>query len=384
MSIEFACKCGKQLWANVHQVGGQVQCPACGRAQTVPKPAPEQKQASRWRVDASADAAAKAELAGVTQADRATVIRLWSADELQQSLTVSGTLVCWYCQTDIPFEAQVFGRVGLAGSLITLGCPKCNARIWTGFSSHATAEGTDVFIYAPSNSRSDEHASAAPTLRIQEIVAAAPDSASPTEIEQIEKPLLDFEGALGRIAPYQEVSALASRLVERPMSAWQADRVCRRVQALLKKETATYLRAVLVEVLACLRDERAVRDVRDTLRRTLEQEEVTDETNLPLHDLCVLALLFGDGNGFLSAMRHGMKDLSITTRACKRGKRLTPQEIARLIRKGNHIDSYESTLGGANWQQIHPLLPLWVDEQELEKEQKGGWLNRLFKSSRKG
>jgi hypothetical protein len=168
------------------------------------------------------------------------------------------------------------------------------------------------------------------------------------------------------------------------MSAWQADRVCRRVQALLKKETATYLRAVLVEVLACLRDERAVRDVRDTLRRTLEHEEVTDETNLPLHDLCVLALLFGDGNGFLSAMRHGMKDLSITTRACKRGKRLTPQEIARLIRKGNHIDSYESTLGGANWQQIHPLLPLWVDEQELEKEEKGGWLNRLFKSSRKG
>jgi hypothetical protein len=60
--------------------------------------------------------------------------------------------------------------------------------------------------------------------------------------------------------------------------------------------------------------------------------------------------------------------------------RLTPKEIARLIRKGDHIDSYESTLGGGNWQQIHPLLPLWVDEQELEKGEKGGWLNRLFKS----
>jgi hypothetical protein len=384
MSIEFACKCGKQLWANLRQVGGQVQCPACGRAQIVPKPAPEKKQASRWQVDASEAAAAKAELAGVTQSERATIVRIWSADELQQNLTVLGTLECWYCQTDIPFEAQVFGRVGLAGSLVTMGCPKCHAKIWTGFSSHATAEGTEVFLYAPSNSRSDGHAAVAPMLRVQEIAAAATEPESPTDVEQIEKLLVDFEDALGRSAPYQEVSTLASRLVERPVSAWQADRVCRRVHALLKKEKATYLRAVLVEVLACLRDERAVRDVRDTLRRTLEHEEVTDETNLPLHDLCVLALLFGDGNGFLSAMRHGMKDLSITTRACKRGERLTPQEIARLIKKGNHIDSYESTLGGANWQQILPLLPLWVDEQELEKEEKGGWLNRLFKSPRKG
>jgi hypothetical protein len=320
----------------------------------------------------------------VTQADRASVVRLWSAEELQQRLTVFGSLECWYCQAAIAFEAQVFGRVGLAGSLVTQGCPKCHAKIWTGFSSHATAEGTDVFLYAPSNSRSDGHASAAPTLRVQEVVVAAPTFESPADIEQIEKMLVDFESALGRTAPYQEVSALASRLVERRMSAWQTDRVCRRVHTLLKKEKATYLRAVLVEVLACLRDERAVRDVRDTLRRTLEHEEVTDETNLPLHDLCVLALLFGDGNGFLSAMSHGMKDLSIPTRACKQGKRLTPQEVAGLIRKGNHIDSYESTLGGASWQQLHPLLPLWVDEKELEKEDKGGWLNRLFKPSRKG
>src|SRR5207249_631521 len=126
-----------------------------------------------------------------------------------------------------------------------------------------------------------------------------------------------------------------------------------------------------VESLACLRDERAVRDVRSTLRQALEHEDPADPANLPLHDLCVLSLLFGDGNGFQEAMKRGMERLAITTRACKLGRRLTPKEIARLIREGNHIDSYESTLGGTNWQHIHPLLPLWVDDLDADKVEKG-------------
>ena len=36
------------------------------------------------------------------------------------------------------------------------------------------------------------------------------------------------------------------------------------------------LRAVLVEALASLRDERAVRDVRNALRQTIEQEDLDD------------------------------------------------------------------------------------------------------------
>ena len=38
----------------------------------------------------------------------------------------------------------------------------------------------------------------------------------------------------------------------------------------------------------------------------------------------------------------------MTTRACKLGQRLTPGEVEALIRKGEHIDSYEGTLGGTN------------------------------------
>ncbi len=332
MSIEFACKCGKQLRAFIHQAGSQLQCPACGRAQIVPSPAPTRKAGSRWQIDTSAEAAAKAELAGVARGDRDNVVRLWSSEELQQSLAIAGTLACWYCQSEIPFTGQVFGRVGLAGTLVTLGCPKCHARIWTGFSSHLTAEGTDVFIYAPSNSRSDGHSSGTPTLRIHQVTAS--DLAPSTAIEPIEKPLLEFEAAVGRKASYQETTALASRLVEQPMSSWQSDKVCRRLQTLLKKETATLFARSWSKRSHALRDERAVRDVRNALRQTIEQEDLRDETNLPLHDLCVLALLFGDGNGFLAAMRRGLKDLSITTRACKQGKRLTPQEIAELIRRG--------------------------------------------------
>jgi hypothetical protein len=82
-------------------------------------------------------------------------------------------------------------------------------------------------------------------------------------------------------------------------------------------------------------------------------------------------------------MKRGMERLAVTTRASKLGRRLTPKEITRLIRAENHIDGYESTLGGTNWQMIHPLLPLWVDELETKKAEKGGWLNRFFKSTGK-
>jgi hypothetical protein len=78
-------------------------------------------------------------------------------------------------------------------------------------------------------------------------------------------------------------------------------------------------------------------------------------------------------------MDRGLRQLTVTTRAGKQGKRLTPKEIGELIREENHIDSYESTLGGANWQQVYPLLPLWVDEEGVNKRRTGkGWLQRLF------
>jgi hypothetical protein len=320
-------------------------------------------------------------MAGVVAVGQANVVRLHSSQQLQQDLQVEGVFTCWYCRTDIPFTGQIFGRVGLGGALITLGCPKCHARIWTGFSSHLTAEGTDIYLYAPSSSRSGGDSALTPSFRINQVSAAPVSLSTRTEEDRITKLLPEFEQAVSQKAPYQEASSLAARLVGQPLSAWQTEDACRRLQALLKKESTTYLRAVLVEALACLRDERAVRDVRSALWQTLEREDPGDSTNLPLHDLCVLSLLFGDGNGFLEAMKRGMEDLAITTRACKQGKRLTPKGIARLIREENHIDSYESTLGGNNWQQVHPLLPLWVDDDETKKTEKRGWLNRLFKSS---
>jgi hypothetical protein len=111
------------------------------------------------------------------------------------------------------------------------------------------------------------------------------------------------------------------------------------------------------------------------LRRTLDSEDPGDRTNLPLHELCVLALLFGDRSGFREAVQRGMRQLPMTTRACKLGKRLPLKELIALIEQGKQVDSYESTLGGTNWQHIHPLLPLRTDDGASPKS----WLDRFLR-----
>jgi hypothetical protein len=384
MPISFACKCGRKLETKDDQAGKRVQCPACGRALTVPPPPKEQSVESDWQIDPSERAAEKAESAGVARQGRANVVRVHATETLRSDLVVQGVFTCWHCRTDIPFSAQVFGRVGLGGAVVTLGCPKCNARIWLGFSTHLTAEGTDVYLYAPSHTRgytrSEDDTLPAPTFRVDRVGEVPARSANPLDKGWVNTLLSGLAQAVGRRDPYQEVSQRASQLVGQAMSPRQLEAVCRSVQGLLAKESTTYLRAILAEALAGLRDEGAAQVVQAALRQALEDDDPGDPANLPLHDLCVVGLLFGDGNSFLEALSRGLDKLEVPTRACRFGQRLKPREVAEMIHAGSHIDSYASTLGGSNWQHVHPLLPLWVDEDEDKKAgTRKGWLNRLFR-----
>ncbi len=374
MAIAFACKCGKRLQAPNEHAERRVQCPKCGRALVVPRPEVERAESS-WRVDASPRAAEKADQVGVVRQGQAGVLLLQSAGALGGSLTVEGAFTCWYCQTEIPFAGQVFGREGLAGAFVNMACPKCKARIWTGFSTHQTGEGTDVYLYAPSTLRGQvgADAEATPAFAIHRV---APASTPPPGARAVNALLFDLVRGVSLKEPYAAVSGLAARLVGQPMARPQHDAVCEALRALLEKEPATHLRAILAEALASLRDERAARFVQAAFHRSLKEEDPADASNLPLHDLAVLALLFGDGNGFLEAAHVGLQTVTARTRACKLGRRLTPREVAELIQQGDSLFSYEATLGGTNWQYLHPLLPLWVDEPS--EEEKKGWLNRLF------
>jgi hypothetical protein len=382
MPIDFTCKCGKHLRAKDDQAGKRIQCPACGRALVAPELPAAAGAPSEWRIDRAPEVAARAEQAGVVRQGRASVVQLHSDGGLHRDLKVEGNVSCWHCRSEMPFVGHVFGRVGLGGTMLAVNCSRCHARVWLGYSSHEVGGGTDIYLYAPSKTRdyafSDDEALPAPTLRVERVG----EHVNPPQAEKdwISTLLPSFVQGVGRKEAYQEVGALAGKLASQPMTASLLEGVCRPVRALLEREQNTYLMAILAETLAALRDEEAAPLVQDALRRALAKEDPSDQTNLPLHDLCVLALLFGDGNDFLEAMSGGLKKLTIPTRACKLGKQLTPKEILPLLEDSGHLDCYESALPGTSWQQIHPLLPLSVDPDVLARETgpKGGWLNRLF------
>lgn len=377
MPITIACKCGRQLRTQEDHAGRQVQCPACGRVHTVPAPPNDRKAGSAWVVEATPEAARRAELAGVVEPGKANVVRLHRPGGLTASLSVEGDILCWYCKTATPFTAPVFGRTGLAGAFLTIGCPQCNASIWTGYSTHATGTGTDVFLFAPTTareySRRGDEPIPAPTLRIDR-VRDAPRGAGAWS----EAALSGFILAVTRREPYQEVSARAALLVGQLLPEVQAEAVLRNLRTLLERERTTYVRAILAEVLACFRDEAAGPAVQGALRDALAEDDPSDSGDQPLHDLCVLALVYGDGNGFREAMARGLAQVTAPTRARKHGNRLTPKAVLRLVDKGEQIDNFESTLGGDNWQYVHPVLPLWVDEDAARRGSKEGWLGRLF------
>jgi hypothetical protein len=378
MPISFTCKCGTQLRAKDEQAGKRLQCPACGRALVIPAPTKAEKVKSAWEVDDSPGVVEKAEQAGVARHGRASVALVTSAGALEHGLTVEGTVKCWHCHTTMPFTGKVFGRPGLGGTLANLSCPKCRGTVWMGFSSRPAEPGTEVFLYAPSHTRDYEFTESkplpAPTFAISRVAEA------PTKVEGVEASLSAFLKAVSKREPYQEVSGLAAKLVGHALSPTQTAGVCRPLRALLEQEQTAYLSAVLAEALASLRDASAAEAVQAALRRALEVEDPADQTNLPLHDLCVLALLFGDGEGFQQALERGLKDLPTATRACKWGKRLTPKEVSKLLEGGSYFDSFESTLGGANWQHIYPLV-IWKPEPKKERFGKG-WLKGLFRPGR--
>src|SRR5207253_307322 len=78
---------------------------------------------------------------------------LHSPSALEQDVPIKGQVACRQCQTSFAFVGAVFGRPGLGGTLANLACPTCRARVWIGWSSHTVADGTDVFVYAPSRAR---------------------------------------------------------------------------------------------------------------------------------------------------------------------------------------------------------------------------------------
>ncbi len=382
MPIDFTCKCGKQLRARDDQAGKRIQCPACGRALVAPQPAEqaeEQARESDWTIDNSPIAATRAQRAGVVARGRASVVLLQSADDLDHDLAAQGKITCWHCKHEMPFTARVFGRVGLGGTALQTTCRKCHAKLWMGYSSHRTGKGTEVYLYVPHHTRElavgDDEPLPPSNFQAERVTEGA-DPDARQAADEVNTLLPAFVKAVSNKQPYQEVSELAARLVGQPLSASQMEGIGRSLRALLEREESPYLIAILMEALACLRDERAGQVVQATVRNVLDAHDPADPSDLPVHDVCVMALLFGDGNGFLEAMKHGLRSVRTETKACRLGKPLTPQAVAKLVEEGANIDSYESTLGGNAWQQVLPLLPLWVDEDEPKK--KAGWLNRLF------
>jgi hypothetical protein len=382
--IRFACQCGKQLQAKDAYAGKRVQCPACGRAPLVPNPAAVGPVETHWQIESSSAVAERAEQAGVVPRGTATVVQLRTAGPMQGDVAVEGILGCWYCRTEQPFAGHLFRRVGIGGSLVTALCVKCRARVWIGFSTHPAGKGADIYLYAPSQTRNWVEASAGdappvPVLRVQQARDVAAGN-PPGEDSWVNNLLPALAQAVSQKEPYQKVSELAARLVGLRTSGPQMRGVRLALRALLSKEQSTYLCTILAESLACLRDTRAAPTVRDALQRALNTEDPGDRTNLPLHELCVLALLFGDRRGFLEAVQRGMRQLPMITRACKLGKRLPLKELIALVERRTQIDSYDGTLGGAHWQYVQPLLSFAPDDVEPRKDEaRKSWLDRFLK-----
>jgi hypothetical protein len=91
-----------------------------------------------------------------------------------------------------------------------------------------------------------------------------------------------------------------------------------------------------------------------------------------LHDLCILAALFGHVDILRTAVTRGMDRHHTLSRAIKLDKRLTADEVGRVVYRRETIDAYESVLGHDQWQRILPLVspPPEAPEQS--------WLKKLF------
>jgi hypothetical protein len=383
MRIRFQCRCGKQLQARAELADKQVRCPACARMLMVPRPAPAAARTD-WQIDDGATAAARAERAGVVRRGRASVVRLHAdEEELARDLPVNGKVTCGFCRTELAFRGQVFGRTGLGGTMANVACPKCKAQIWIGYASHAADDGTDVFIYIPSLTRDfdfdeQERELPAPPLTIQQPPWLDPggsvaDPRADSLIKEVRKAVTDKQ-------MYAEVRDLAAALVTQRLSADQLERSHAVLRRQLAKEQPTYLMAILAEALACLRDADAGPVVQDALRRALDAEDVTDKTNSPLQELCVLSLLFGDASAFKTAVERGLPRSVGPTRAYKLGKQLLLTDVIDLVKEDQNIDGYESVFDGDEHLLIYAVPQITT---EPETQERPGFLQRLFGQRKK-
>ncbi len=391
MPLMFPCKCGKKLQAKEELADKRVKCPACGRVVVVPRPASlEGPTATDWEIDATPQAAERAERAGVIVKGRAGVIRLHSASALEHDLPVKGEVVCRHCQAVFPFAGGVFGRPGLGGTLANLACPKCRARVWIGWSSHLVEDGAEVFVYAPSQTRDfamrdDERKTG--ELRSPQLTIATPPvpATNPAATRaQADDVLARFTDAIRKGQMYQEVSDLARELVLLRLSFAEIERVRVAHRELLEKETRTHLAVILAEALACLRDDEAGPIIHAVLRRALDNDDVKDRGNVPLHDLCLLALIFDNEAGFLDAAQRGLPRTSEPTRAYQLGKQVTLKTAIENVKDGERIDALETSLGGENWQFIYAIRDVPTAAALVRKPDSGsGLFKRLFGSLRK-
>src|SRR5262249_14910361 len=232
---------------------------------------------------------------------------------------------------------------------------------------------TDVYLYAPSHTRQQGDTRPISTFRVENVVELPPAASSRELGEWLDNALSGVVQAVSKRESYQAISARAAPLVSQLLPPEMLKLACRTLRALLEKETMTHSRAILVEALAALRDASAARAVRAAAERSLAQDDPADATNLPLQDLCILATLFGHDDLLLDAMTRGMDRHQTLTRAIKMDKRLTTDEVARLVRRRQFVDAYESVLGRDQWQRI---LPVVSPPPEAPSEQ--GWLKKLF------
>jgi hypothetical protein len=371
MTIDFACKCGKALRAQEDHAGKRVQCPQCGRVLLIPAPAVT-SPVSRWEVHEGPGIVKKAEALGIIGEGQAHVVSLRGSAPLAGNLQVNGNLTCWYCRTGTPFEGEIFGRIGVAGELVALACAECTARLWTGFSNYQGDGGTDVYLYAPSHTRQQGDTRPISTFRVENVVELPPAAPSRELGEWLDNALSGVVQAVSKRESYQAISARAAPLVSQLLPPEMLKLACRTLRALLEKETMTHSRAILVEALAALRDASAARAVRAAADRSLAQDDPADATNLPLQDLCILATLFGQEDILLGAVTRGMDRHHTLTRAIKLDKRLTADEVGRVVHRRQTIDAYESVLGRDRWQRILPLVSAPPEPPEQ------GWLKKLF------
>ena len=342
-AIRFACKCGKELQSDLSQAGRRMQCPDCGRAFVVPSPVVEKTEPT-WKVDSSADVPAQAVKLSLIEEGRGSVIRLVSSRPLVHDLSIEGVFKCWHCRNPIPFTGEVFGRAGLGGTFLTFICLECKAKVWIGFSSRTTGKGANVYLYSPIRSRGQVPIEAQTSaFRIQRLKEQTPPPFADSGFAALNTLVLELTQSVNLKEPFQKVTGLAGNLVAQTMTSEQWEGVCLAVRSLVEKDAPLYLRVILVKALACLRDEGAARTVRMALHNALATEEVADPSNMPLQDLCVLALLFGDGNGFMEAMRRGMDELNASTRPSKRANSSSSARSSRSSRRAATLTPAKAT-----------------------------------------